>query len=136
MRNNIIPLLILLCALGCISRLEPGGAYAPVNAAGVAVPDKPFLIADAAYQIAHKSGLAVFQFEKDNRLALWKISPSIKHTLDKWRPQFDKANKDYLTQRHVYKLNPCTENLDTLTGLLQKLQQVTTTVQSVSLKGL
>ena len=143
--KTILPLAISLAAAvmmglaGCQSgRLESGGAYSPLvtntiagTNAVTAQPDMAFYIADAAYQTAWKIINAAFDFEYNNRAALWKLSPQIKLGLDGIRPDAVKANADYLRARAAYMANPVAPNLDVLQSVLAKLQQLSTTAQSL-----
>jgi len=118
---------------GCKSTLEPGGAYAPVtvsNGITNAAPDMPLFLADSAYRLAFTSLDAVFTTEKVNREFLWKVSPDIKHALDKIRPDATKANADYLLARSVYIASPTPENLTGVHNFLAKIQQLATAAQA------
>lgn len=103
--------------MGCKSTLEPGGAYAPTNAA----PDKAFYVADGAFMVAAGTLDTVFRFERDNRAALWKLSPNIKHTLDKIRPEAATAVVAYKAAREQYEKQPTPVGLDLLNTVLSKL---------------
>lgn len=118
--------------LACKSTLQPGGAYAPVDAQGNALvaPDMSLFVVDSAYQLAYQATDTVFTAEKNNRDLLWKVSPNIKHTLDIIRPQAVKANADYLAARAVYLANPTPANLTGLKAILAKVQQLAITAQS------
>lgn len=121
------PALLAVLALGliltaCKSTLEPGGAYAPTNA----VPDKAFYITDGAFMIAAGTLDTAFKFEQQNRLTLWKLSPQIKHTLDKIRPDAAQAVLAYKATREAYKANPTPTGLDILNTVLAKLNQLST----------
>jgi hypothetical protein len=119
---------------GCKATLQPGGAYSPTvtNATtGVVtatqLPDMEFYNVDAAYLLARSTINAVFQFERDNRAAMWKISPNIKHTLDSIRPQAVKADSEYHRLRAVYMANPVPSGLDQLQTILARISQLATT---------
>jgi len=122
----------LALALGCSSaRLESGGAYAPAvtaaatNGVGqVAAPDIEFYNVDALYQFAWHAANAAFDFEYQNRMALFSISPEVKRELDKIRPLAVKANREYLAARTGYLQNPTPAGLDTLGTLEAKLMQI------------
>lgn len=118
----------LFTAASCnTARLEPGGAYAPVGQ----VPDLAFYQVDAAYDLAYSTIDGVFNFERRNRAALWKISPEIKHTVDKVRPEAWKLNQDYHKARAVYLQNTVPSNLSTLQTILGKMQQLAATATAV-----
>jgi hypothetical protein len=128
-----IAILFLLAGLafgtmtGCgKATLESGGAYAPVDANGVAIvrPDLAFFEVDSAYDLAYSAVHAVFKFERDNRALLWKLSPDIKHTLDKARPQAVSANVRYAQARKAYLANPVPANLSTLQTILAEMQSL------------
>lgn len=137
MKRNLVRLLLSICLLvvitACKSTLEPGGAYNPVSTVGGvtnASPDMPLFLADSAYQLAYTALDAVFTTERNNRDLLWKVSPSIKHTLDSIRPNAVKANADYLAARAVYIANPTTASLSTVQNVLAKIQQLATAAQA------
>ncbi len=119
--------------IGCSStKLEPGGAYAPVDVAGAYAiqPDLQFYQVDAAYKVAYTTVDTLFQFEKANREMLWRLSPNIKKTLDQIRPDAWKANVAYHEARKVYMANPVPTNLTQLQGILQKMQQISASAQA------
>jgi len=129
---------------GCKSTLAPGGAYAPgsfvvttdpsgasvTNFVPSAAADKAFFVVDSAYDIAYSAIDAVFTFERENRLALWNLSPDIKHTLDKIRPQAWDANVRYARARQQYISNPVPAGLSTLQSTLAELQNLAASVQA------
>lgn len=123
---------MLICAFvavaptGCKSTLEPGGAYAPAGQA----PDKAFFAVDAAFDIAYSAVDAAFNFEKTNRQLLWKISPEIKHVMDKVRPQALVVAREYTEARRAYLLNPTPSGLTQLQTILSRLQQLSVAVTS------
>lgn len=132
MRKKLLFLFWLLMSLtlftACQSaRLESGGAYAPAGQ----VADMQFYQIDAAYDLAYSSIDGVFKFERDNREALWKLAPNIKHTLDSIRPQAWDANVEYLKARAVYIANPVPANLTPLQTALAKIKQLLITANSV-----
>ncbi len=134
----MVATLIALSLVGCASnKLEPGGAYAPVDSAGVATtaPDIALFTVDSAYRIAYNTVDSIFTIEKDNRDLLWKISPEIKHTLDKIRPQAWDANVKFHTARSAYLAHPTPANLDTLNQVLATMQQLVATASAVLPKG-
>lgn len=126
--------LLLPILVGCQSTLAPGGAYAPTvsvtNTAGavttttVLAPDIGFYIADSAFVSAESILDIAFRFEKDNREALWKLSPEIKHTLDSIRPGAQQACISYKSARDAYKKNPTPAGLDLLNTILSKVQSL------------
>lgn len=126
---------LILCAILVIGSacnkgtLQPGGAYNPNPS--IVEPDKAFYVADAAYKVAYTGITAIFDFERENRLLLWEISPDIKHKLDEIRPKAVEANETYLEARAVYKANPTPAGLTKLQTALSKLQQITSTVQTI-----
>lgn len=132
MKNRIL-LTIIACAslvtgfTACNkSTLAPGGAYVVNNQ-----PDMAFFVADAAYQIAYNTVDAGFTFEQKNRAYLWSISPNIKQSLDKIRPDAVKFNQDYLKARAVYMSNPTPAGLTGIQQILGKMQQLVSVVVSV-----
>jgi hypothetical protein len=122
---------------GCKSTLEPGGAYAPTttDAQGVVTasqaPDKAFYIVDSTFALAYDTIQSVFKYERDNRVALFQISPDIKHSLDSIRPAVTDGVRKYTEARAVYKANPTPAGLDALHAALAKIQQLTTTATAV-----
>lgn len=137
----LIPLIITcVCLIGCASRLESGGAYAPTktvvengqtNIIATAAPDKAFFIADAAFDLSYSAVNAAFEFERNNRLLLWRISPEIKHELDKVRPQAFNAVQVYALARDAYLANPTPAGLTALQTALGKMQQLSSAAQAV-----
>lgn len=117
---------------GCkTSTLEPGGAYSPTNAVGEVVHnDIGLAMSDASYKFAYESALTVFQFEKDNRAALWAVSPEIKHTLDKARPVVVDINVRWAVARRSYRQNPTPASADALTAIVSEMQRLLPAVQS------
>jgi hypothetical protein len=118
----------------CKGTLQQGGAYSPitVSADGVtnSAPDMPLFLADSAYQLAYNTVNAAFTTEYNNRDLLFKVSPTIKHTLDNIRPDAVKANADYLKARQVYIANPTPQNLSGVQAVLAKIQQLATAAQA------
>lgn len=124
--------------LGCKATLQPGGAYSPTVTNAVTgvvtptqLPDMDFYNVDAAYSLARATINGVFEFERNNRATLWKLSPSIKHTLDGIRPQAVAANAEYHRARAVYMANPVPAGLDQLQTILAKINQLATTAAAV-----
>lgn len=113
---------------GCKSTLEPGGAYSPVttNVAGVVInsPDIGLYTADSAFIAAYSILDLAFKFERDNRLMLWKISPDIKHSIDKIRPGAETAVQAYKAARADYLQHPSPQGLDLMNSIILKIQQV------------
>lgn len=119
---------------GCKKTLQPGGAYAPVvittNAGGVTVtnvvdlPDMAFYQTEAAFKTAYDLTDGIFKWERDNRLILWGVSPSIKHSLDAIRPTAAAIVKQYGIARTAYKANPTPAGLDLMNTILAKMEQI------------
>lgn len=133
-------LLILLIFPACLlfagckaPQLEAGGAYAPLDANGVAIvaADPVFFEVDSAYDLAYSTIDGAFLFERQNRAALWQISPQIKHTLDAIRPQAWAVAVQYAKARQAYIANPVPANLSTLQSVLAHAQQLVATAQAV-----
>jgi hypothetical protein len=137
LKDTSLPLILcLLLPLGMLvgcgkTTLEPGGAYAQINQQ----PDKPFLIVDGAFDLAYTAVDATFKWEQDNRAKLWKLSPDIKHTLDKIRPDALKAKNQYLAARAVYKKNPTPAGLSDLQLILATVQKISASASAVIPKG-
>ncbi len=129
--NRLALLLLLVPALflnsSCASQMELGGAYAPAitNEAGVVAnavaPDIAFFRTDSAFKATHVLLTAAFTFEKENRDYLWKLSPEIKHGLDRIRPTAQECVIDYALARKIYKANPVPANLPRLESVLHRL---------------
>jgi len=131
---------IICLTPGCKGSLAPGGAYSPglttlttnadstitTNFVATAAPDFAFYVADSAFSIAHSTADGVFNFERNNRAALWKISPKIKLTLDSIRPSADQAVHEYAVARTAYLASPTPAGLTTLQTALAKTQAITT----------
>ena len=127
---------IAILDMGCkTSQLEPGGAYAPTNAAGVVLyNDVGLALADASYKFAYETALAVMRFERDNRAAIAAISPSIgasvKTEMDKMRTQVWAVDVRWAKARQAYKLSPTPAGLTTLQTVLSEIQRLVPVVQS------
>lgn len=131
--------LIFGLVTGCKGPLEPGGAYAPIvlstNTAGVittnVVADRGLYTADSGF-VAGEAVLGLaFRFERNNRALLWKISPDIKHGLDKIRPDAEMAVQSYKSARIAYLANPTPAGLDLLNTILAKVTQYAAAAQAV-----
>jgi hypothetical protein len=131
----IIALCVALCGLGSScknSRLAEGGAYAPVTGSTTnAAANLAFFQADSAYDLAYAAIDAAFKFEKENRAMLWKISPGIKHALDKIRPEAVNINRKYLAARAAYMAYPTPAGLGELQTMLGQLQQLSAAAVAV-----
>ncbi|HVX56976.1 MAG TPA: hypothetical protein VHA37_04540 [Candidatus Saccharimonadales bacterium] len=130
----LMGVLSLVLFTGCgHATLEAGGAYAPADTNGVATgeADYDLFVVDSAFSLAHDAAAATFNFERNNRAMLWKISPSIKHSLDQARASAKTVDLQYAVARSAYLANPIPANLGTLQQLLAKAQQLTTTAQAV-----
>jgi hypothetical protein len=117
--------LILGCVLlaGCVTgaRLETGGPYAE-SATQAAMPE--LFVLDSGFDLAYSALDAAFRYEKNNRAALWLISPDIKHSMDKLRLEAKRVVLDYAIARTAYKANPVSVNLDMVSAALAVLQNV------------
>jgi hypothetical protein len=119
---------------GCkSSKLEQGGAYAPVGTDGAPhiAPDLGFAVAEMSFKLAHQALTTVFDIEYENRQLLWDMSPSIKQSLDNLRIEANAAISLYAHARDTYRANPTPEGLSTLEFALAKVRQLATTAQSV-----
>jgi hypothetical protein len=127
-------LLILLCSLalvGCKTTLESGGPYAHAGQQA----DMAFYAVDGAFDLAFSTIDAAFKFEKQNRAELWKLSPDIKHTLDKIRPEASKIVRQYLTARDAYKKHPTPAGLTDLQFTLATIQRLAASALATIPKG-
>lgn len=150
MKQTRISALLLLLTLmtvmvGCKSRLETGGAYAPgyttyttnedstvsANVVETSAPDKAFYEIDATFDLAYAVIDAAFKFELDNRTLLWQASPDIKHALDKIRPGALDVRNRYLAARRNYKANPTPAGLSDLQTYLSQISNLSASAQSV-----
>lgn len=129
----------LLLPSGCKSgKLETGGAYAPgvevvtdgrTNVVATAAPDRSLFVIDSAFELAYSAVDTAFSIEKTNRQLLWSISPDIKHTLDRIRPQAAEAVRTYTRAREQYLQNPIPANLSLLETTLRQLQNLASAAQ-------
>lgn len=151
MKNNrwksaLLALSLLSVAfIGCKTHLAPGGAYAPnvtnitanadgtstTNVVATAAPDQAFFEVDSAFDLAYSVINAAFTFELDNRDYLWSISPQVKHTLDKIRPQALDARNQYLKARRIYIANPTPAGLGALQTALTQIQHASSAAEAV-----
>ena len=115
------------------ARLGPGGAYSGVSTNGVtnSVAQLAFFQADSAYDLAYSAIDAAFKFERDNRALLWKLSPDIKHVLDKIRPQASEINMRYLAARAAYIAYPTPAGLGELQTITDQLRQLSAAAVAV-----
>jgi hypothetical protein len=139
-------LLIGFVATGCFGNqhLENGGAYAPgtnivattadgtstTNFVAASASDLAFFQVESAFDFAYSTIDAVFTIERDNRLLLWKISPDIKHTLDKLRPEAVEIRNDYIKARIAYQANPVPANLSQMQTILARIENTAAAVQA------
>jgi hypothetical protein len=134
--------LSIMCACialtpGCATKLEQGGAYAPIttNADGTvmatAQPDIGLFAADASFDLAVSALDTAFKFERDNRALLWKISPEIKHGMDAIRPKAVEVKLKYAVARSAYLANPIAPSLDTLQQVLAEAKALSAAAQAV-----
>ncbi|MDE2100124.1 MAG: hypothetical protein KGL39_22910 [Patescibacteria group bacterium] len=129
---------------GCQTHLAPGGAYAPgyftvqTNADGstgtkftaTAQADIAFYYADASYNTAFAIVDGAFKWEQQNRAALWKLNPNIKHTLDKLRPTAWDIHVRWAKARQAYLQNPIAANLTSYELIVAEIQKVAATAQA------
>jgi hypothetical protein len=133
MKQTLLLLLLgfSLAFVGCKATLEPGGPYAPTGQQA----DMPFYVVDGAFNLAYTTVDATFKWEKDNRAALWKLSPDIKKTLDTIRPEASKVVKQYATARSAYLKNPTPEGLSDLQFALATIRKVADVALATIPKG-
>lgn len=131
MRYLLLLALLVCLSFGCKATLEPGGAYSTGTNSVNKVVDVGFFATDAAFDIAFSTVDAAFKFEQANRDLLWKVSPNIKHELDKLRPKAKQAVIDYTTARAVYMNNPTPGNLSLLNSLLVVMQNLSSVALAV-----
>lgn len=131
MKNILSILTVALLLTGCAHRLEPGGAYYPPGQQA----DFALYAADAAYDLAYSTLDTVFKVERDNRAALFAISPNIKHALDDLRLRAWGVNVRWAHARQAYLANPVPSNLTALQEVLAHAQQLAVTAQAVIPNG-
>lgn len=132
--NALIAAAFVLVGFSCAKTLEPGGVYAPgatvtTTAAGVTSTnffpaDAKLFALDSAYDLVYPLLEGVLTFERDHRAALWALSPEIKHTLDRIRPQAWELNVQWARARQAYLLNPTPGGLTKLETVLAQLKQL------------
>jgi len=124
---SAIALGFILIVSGCKGTLAPGGAYNSGSTNAVTIKtDMAFFVVDSAYDLAYATIDAAFKFEKDNRALLWGRSKTIKHELDRIRPQAVTINARYLSARAIYLSNPTSNNLTILQTILAEIQRLAT----------
>lgn len=134
LRYSIIPILLLSLSLlfvGCNGTLEKGGAYAPVGQKA----DMTFYTIDSAFCLAYAAVDGAFKFERENRKALWAISPKIKRDLDYIRPDAAKVVLRYAAARRAYLSNPVPDNLTELQSTLALAQRISAAALAAIPKG-
>lgn len=133
MKTRLILVLLGFLALlpGCKSTLEPGGPYAPEGQKS----DMPFFAVEGAFDIAYSAIDAVFKFERDNRVELWKYNPDIKRTLDKIRPESAKVVVQYARARSEYIKHPTRQGLSAMEQALSIAQRLASTAGALIPKG-
>src|SRR5512146_615572 len=127
MKKLVLVLFAAIALVGCgTTKLEPGGAYAPVDTNGVATvqADYDFYIVDSAFGLAYDDTQTVLNFERTNRQMLWTSSPNITRSLDVVRGQSKDLKMRYALARVAYEANPVPANLSTLQSCLAKAQQL------------
>lgn len=119
-------------AVGCKSpHLETGGLYAPTNAAGqVVYNDLGLALADGSYKLAYETVSAIFKFERDNRAAIWALSPQVKKTLDKARTEAVDIDRRWAEARKLYKAKPTPAGLSAIQGVLLEIQRLIPVAQA------
>ena len=124
---------LALCYLcfGCAKTLEPGGAYALLSTNQIGVvstnTDIAFFTAETTFLGSYQAVYAICEAERENRALYWKLSPSIKHSLDTIRPQVWQVAQRYIAARQAYIASPTPENLTTLTGYLTEIARLSAT---------
>lgn len=130
---------ILLSAgaiIGCKApKLATGGVYAPTNSVGeVVYYDLGLALTDASYKFAYETALSPLKFEKDNRTAIFALSPSVglavKQALDKVRAEIWTIDQRWAAARQAYKANPTPAGLSTLQTILAEIERIIPVVQS------
>lgn len=122
---------------GCAGpqKLEPGGVYAPTNAAGeVVTNERALALADASYKFAYETALAAYRFERDNRELIWRLSPTIgarvKAALDDARATTWDIDQRWARARQAYRANPTPAGLSAVQTALAELERIIPVIQS------
>lgn len=133
-----IALLALMTGLmvGCKGSLESGGAYTEsiTNSTSGTISqkqDKFLYTSDATFDLVYKSMKAAFAIERNNRAYFWQISPEIKHSLDKIRPQTQQAINAYATAREVYLSRPSPTTQDAVQKALDQAQLILNSINAI-----
>ena len=120
-----------LLMTGCLAdRLEPGGAYCPAhtNELGALVidgePDYTLAAADAVFESSYKMVVKLCGIERENRRALWTISPQIKRAMDQVRTETLEVRLKWATARQAYLASPTPSSKDALNRVLEELQRL------------
>lgn len=128
----ILTLAVLTTFTACKTpKLAPGGAYTTsvTNTVGTNIVvtttgDLALYTADASFDLAYKTMDAAFKIERDNRDYFWKLSPQIKHTMDRLRVIAQQAVNDYAAARTAYLANPTPAGLTGVQAVLAQIQQL------------
>jgi len=123
---------LLLVAPGCKNTsLAPGGpySYSTTNVVGsntvvTTVSDLQLYQADVSFETAYKAAFTICNIEFQNRDYFWKISPSIKHSIDKIRPLVWESQGEYTTARAAYIAHPTPAGLTGVDAVVAKIQQL------------
>lgn len=125
LRILALTFLVTALGLGCKGTLEKGGAYNPgiTNIDGTVTykTDRALYTADSIFWATYSTLTDVFAIERKNRDLLWKVSPEIKHTMDKVRVQATVVVTAYGRARATYIANPGPTTLTNLNDWVNKL---------------
>jgi hypothetical protein len=125
----------LLTIPGCTPSLVPGGDYNPAftNAAGAvtSAPDYALFASDKAFELAYVMLDSAFKMERENRVALWNLSPQIKKSMDELRVKAVRIKQEWATARKAYLSSPAPESLSTLQGVLAEIQRLSAAASTV-----
>lgn len=144
-KTILISALLAIGLIACRSTLEKGGAYAPgvfvvttnesgtlvTNFVASAAPNKAFFVADATYDLAYSVIDTAFAFERKHRDVLWRMSPTIKKTLDDIRPKAWDLHVKWAKAREAYMLNPTPDGLSNIQRILSEVQNLSMAVRAV-----
>ena len=121
---------LTLTTTGCNkATLAPGSLYTATNATPSTL-DYAFFQVDSAFSLAYATCDTAFNFEANNSAFCWKLSPDIKHTLDKIRPEALRLAQQYAKYRKLFIANPSSINLSSLQTTLDSLQPLTSQAQA------
>lgn len=122
----IISFAFIASFAGC-AKMAPSGAYATTGTQA----DATFYSVDSGFNLAYAALDGAFTFERNNRDALFKLNPDIKHSLDKIRPGALNVAKKYALARRAYLSMPTPAGLTELQTILGEVRQISAAAVAV-----